>query len=105
MSIPLNAIDPEAAELRARRQFEHHLDLLAPVMDAIVTSTVPSLRAAKVEKRITGGGHVDNMTLFLQAFDQSTHGRGVGAGEQHETPATCGGRSSTTPVLSPRGST
>lgn len=81
MTIPLDAIDPEAAELRARRQFEHHLDLLAPVMDAIVTSTVPSIRASVTDKvMVSGGGSVDNMTAFLGAFDQSTHGTGVSAG-------------------------
>lgn len=80
MSIPIDAIDPEAASLRARRQFEHHLDLLPPVMDAIVTTTLPAIRAEQVEKRVSGGGHVDNMTMFLHAFDQTSRGDGVGAG-------------------------
>lgn len=81
MSIPLNAIDPEAQSLRDRRSFEHHLDLLAPVMDAIVTGTVPHIRASVTDKIIvSGGGPVDNMTAFLVAFDQSDHGRGVESG-------------------------
>lgn len=81
MSIPLDAIDPEAASLRAERQNTHHLDLLAPIMDAIVSGTVPSLRASVTDKIIvTGGGAVDNMTAFLTAFDQSDNGRGINAG-------------------------
>lgn len=81
MSVPLNAIDPEAVSLRERRLFEHHLDLLAPVMDAIVTSTVPSIRASVTDKvLVSGGGPVDNMTAFLAAFDQSSQGRGTDAG-------------------------
>jgi len=80
-TIPLDAIDPEAATVRARRQFEHHLDLLPPIMDAIVTGTVPHIRATQTDRvKITGGGAVDNMTAFLQAFDQTSHGAGVAAG-------------------------
>lgn len=81
MSIPINAIDPEATTLRARRQFEHHLDVLAPVMDAIVTGTVPSIHPSVTDKvMVSGGGPVDNMTVFLAAFDQSSHGVGASAG-------------------------
>lgn len=81
MSIPIEAIDPEAASLRWRRSFEHHLDLLPPIMDAIVTGTVPSIRASVTDKvMVSGGGPVDNMTAFLAAFDQSTHGEGISAG-------------------------
>lgn len=81
MTIPIDVIDPATAADQWHRQYEHHLDLLAPVMDAIITETLPRITAARTGTgRITGGGHVDNMTPFLQAFDQSKHGNGTNAG-------------------------
>lgn len=77
---PLNAIDPQAAHDRWLHQFEYHLDLIPPVMDAIVTTTLPSIQAGKLEARVTGGGHVDNMTRVLAAFDQSEAATGIAPG-------------------------
>lgn len=88
MTIPLDAIDPTAQADRWLRSFEHHLDLVPPIMDAIVTSTIPHIRATVTDKdRITGGGPVDNMTAFLRGVDVGSDGRvvGVGAAADAET--------------------
>lgn len=78
--IPVDAIDPAAAHDRWVQQFEWHLDLVPPVMDAIVTMTLPSIQAGRVEKRVTGGGYVDSMTRVLAAFDQSEDAEGIQPG-------------------------
>ncbi|AXA95437.1 hypothetical protein [Microbacterium sp. PM5] len=86
MSIPLNAIDPEATSLRERRLYEHHLDLLAPVMDAIVTSTVPSIAASRTDKvYVTGGGYADNMRALdaLMVFEGRIVGGEVSTNATH----------------------
>lgn len=79
--IPVDAIDPVAALDRWTREFEHHLDLLPPVMDAIVTATIPHIRANQTDKIVvTGGGPVDNMTAFLRGIDTTEEGRLVDGG-------------------------
>lgn len=81
MTIPLDAIDPAARADRWLRSFEHHLDLVPPIMDAIITSTIPHIRATVTDRdRITGGGVIDNMTAFLRGVDVGTTGRIVGVG-------------------------
>lgn len=78
--VPVDAIDPLAVHDRWVHQFEWHLDILPPLMDAIVTATLPHIRATQTDKIvITGGGPVDNMTAFLRGIDVDEHGR-LGAG-------------------------
>lgn len=87
-TIPLDAIDPEAHVLRWRRSFEHHLDLVPPVIDAVVSATIPHIRAATYDQdKITGGGVVDNMTPFLRGVEVGYSGTitdaGAAADAQH----------------------
>lgn len=64
MTIPLDAIDPDRALREWTREFEWHLDLIPPVIDAIIMTTLPHIRATQIDKpRITGGGYIDNMGL------------------------------------------
>jgi hypothetical protein len=88
MTIPLDAIDPEVHTLRWRRSFEHHLDLVPPVMDAVVSATIPHIPAGRFDQdKVTGGGVVDNMTAFLRGVDVDDTGRitdvGAAADAQH----------------------
>lgn len=86
MTIPLNAIDPAAEADRWLRSFEHHLELVPPIMEAIVTTTIPHIRASQTDKeKLTGGGVVDNMTAFLAGVDVDGTGRitDIGADAQH----------------------
>ncbi|MFT4281201.1 hypothetical protein [Microbacterium sp.] len=74
MTIPLDAIDPAAASDRWARSFAYHLDLVPPIMDAIVTSTIPHVPASQLREKLTGGGQVDNMSLFLRGVDVAVDG-------------------------------
>lgn len=85
MTIPLDAIDPTAHADRWLRSFEHHLDLVPPVMDALVTATIPVAAVSRGGSRfdrpkITGNNDEDNMTAFLRGVDVGADGRIVGAG-------------------------
>lgn len=82
MSIPLNAIDPEAEHRRWVQQFEWHLDLIPPVLDAVIMSTLPTIPVSRGGSRfdrdqVTGGGYIDNMSDALIAFDQSSKADGL----------------------------
>lgn len=80
-TIPVDAIDPAAAHDRWVHEYEWHLDLVPPIMDALITATLPSIRANRTDKIIvTGGGPVDNMTAFLRGIDVATDGRLVDGG-------------------------
>ena len=66
---PLDAIDPDATARRWRHEFEYHLDLLAPVMDAVVMMTLPQIPVSRGGSRfdrdqVTGGGYVDTMAAL-----------------------------------------
>lgn len=85
MSIPINAIDPAAIYDRWLHQFEWHLDVLPPLMDAIVTETLPTTGVSRGGSRfdrlqITGNNVVDNMSDFLRGVDVDSQGRIVGGG-------------------------
>ena len=73
-------LDDDAQHHEWVRSFEWHLDVLAPLVDALVTATLPSIRATQFDKiRITGGGYLDNMQL-LDVFDITTDGEFVATG-------------------------
>lgn len=78
MSLPIVTLHPDAEHREWVRQFTWHLDVIPPLIDAIVTHTLPSLKASRTDKSIvTGGGHIDNMAPFLAAFDQSSDAHGL----------------------------
>lgn len=65
MSIPLDAIDPDAAYERWVERFLWHVDQLPAVIEITGTIVVAArgIRAAPIQERLTGGGYVDNMPL------------------------------------------
>lgn len=82
MSIPFNAIDPEAERRRWVQAFEWHLDLIPPVLDAVIMTTLPTIPVSRGGSRfdrdqVTGGGWIDNMSDPLRAFDQGEAADGI----------------------------
>lgn len=82
-TIPHDAIDPDATARRWRHEYEYHLDLLAPVMDAIIMMTLPTIPVSRGGSRfdkdqISGGGYFDNVPLQNVTVDGD--GRFVAAG-------------------------
>ncbi|ALJ20392.1 hypothetical protein [Microbacterium sp. No. 7] len=74
MSIPLDAIDPDQAARRFADELEWHLDIVPPLMDAMITMTIPAIAAHRQDQtRVTGGGYVDNLTI-LDHLDVTTEG-------------------------------
>lgn len=72
------AIDPEAVHRRWVEQFTWHIDVVPPLMDALVEATLPRIPVSRGGSRfdkdqITGGGFLDNMQL-LDQFDVTTDG-------------------------------
>lgn len=62
--IPLDAIDPDRQHRVWAHEFEYHLDLIPPIIDAITMITIPHIRATQTDRpRITGGGYIDNVDL------------------------------------------
>lgn len=67
------AIDPDAAHRSWVHAFTWHLDIVPPLMDALVEATLPKIPVSRGGSRfdrlqITGGGYQDNMQL-LDMFD------------------------------------
>lgn len=78
MTLPLVSLNPDQQHREWVRQFTWHLDIIPPLIDAIITQTLPTIRASRTDKVIvTGGGHIDNMAPFLAAFDQTTSADGL----------------------------
>lgn len=65
MTIPLDAIDPDAAYQQWIERFLWHVDQLPAVVEVTGTIVVAArgIRAAPIQERLTGGGYVDNMPL------------------------------------------
>lgn len=71
-------LDPDAQHHEWVRSFTWHLDIVPPLIEAIIWSTMPSIKASQTDKVVvSGGGFIDNMTTALAAFDQSADGRGI----------------------------
>jgi len=67
--LELTPIDTLTATEKAHREwvhaFEWHLSLVPQLLDVIIMETLPHIRATQLDKpRITGGGHIDNMTIL-----------------------------------------
>lgn len=72
------AIDPDAVRRRWVHEFTWTLDVVPPLMDALVEATLPRIPVSRGGSRfdkdqITGGGHYDNMQL-LDQFDVTSDG-------------------------------
>lgn len=72
------AIDPDAVHRRWVASFTWHLDILAPLMGALVEMTLPHIGVSRGGSRfdrlqISGGGYVDNMAE-LDIFETTTDG-------------------------------
>lgn len=65
MTIPLDAIDPDAGYRSWMQRFLWHVDQLPNLVEATGTIVVAArgIRAAPIQERLTGGGYVDNMPL------------------------------------------
>lgn len=65
MTIPLDAIDPDAAYRAWQQRFLWHVDQLPNLVEATATIIVVSrgIRAAPLRERLTGGGYIDNMPV------------------------------------------
>jgi len=64
MTIPLEAIDPEAQHREWLAQYEYHLDILPPLMEVLVVMSLPSIPAARTDKIVvSGGGFIDNVPI------------------------------------------
>lgn len=84
MSLPILALHPDAEHREWVRQFTWHLDVVPPLMDALVTMTLPVIPVSRGGSRfdkiqITGGGYRDNMQL-LDVFDNLADGTMVKGG-------------------------
>lgn len=83
MSIPLNAIDPDSERRRWVQQYEWHLDLIPPVLDAVIMTTLPTIPVSRGGSRfdrdqVTGGGWIDNITDMVKNFDLRDAADGIG---------------------------
>lgn len=72
------AIDPDATHRRWVHEFEWHLDVVPPLMDALVEATLPVIPVSRAGSRfdkdqITGGGYFDTLAVFDQ-FDVTSSG-------------------------------
>lgn len=77
-------IVPDASHREWVRSFEWHLDIVPPLIDALVEATLPRIPVSRGGSRfdkdqITGGGHIDNMQI-LDHFDVIGDGRLVAGG-------------------------
>lgn len=77
-------IDPDAPHREWVRSFEWHLDIVPPLIDALVEATLPRIAVSRGGSRfdkdqITGGGHIDNMQI-LDHFDVIGDGHLVAGG-------------------------
>jgi hypothetical protein len=65
MTIPLDAIDPEAGFRQWVEQYLWHVDQLPNVVQATGTVAMAPrrLRAAQIQERVSGGGYIDNMPV------------------------------------------
>lgn len=65
MTIPLDAIDPEAGYRQWVEQYLWHVDQLPNVVQAVGTAAMAPqrLRAAQLRERVSGGGFIDNMPV------------------------------------------
>lgn len=65
MTIPLDAIDPDAAYHRWVDQFLWHVDQLPHVIEATgtIAMAVRGIHAAPLKERVSGGGYIDNIPL------------------------------------------
>ncbi|MBD8218228.1 MULTISPECIES: hypothetical protein [unclassified Microbacterium] len=65
MTIPLDAIDPEAGYRQWVEQYLWHVDQLPNVVQAVGTVAMAPqrLRAAQLRERVSGGGFIDNMPV------------------------------------------
>ncbi|MDQ1174190.1 hypothetical protein QE430_002497 [Microbacterium testaceum] len=65
MTIPIDAIDPEAGYRQWVEQYLWHVDQLPNVVQAVGTIAMApqSLRAAQLRERVSGGGFIDNMPV------------------------------------------
>lgn len=65
MTIPLDAIDPEAGYRQWVDQYLWHIDQLPNVVEATGTVAMAPqmLRAAQLRERVSGGGFIDNMPV------------------------------------------
>lgn len=80
MSLPILALHPDAEHREWVRQFTWHLDIVPPLMDALVTLTLPSIKATRTDKVIvTGGGHIDNMRI-LDTLEHAGNGQVISVG-------------------------
>lgn len=75
-------LDPELAHRRWVREFEWHLDLVPPLMDAIVTETLPRVTVSRGGSRfdrpqITGGGYFDTVEMMLPSLNVGGTSGGV----------------------------
>lgn len=65
MTMPLDAIDPEAGYRQWVAQYLWHVDQLPNVVQAVGTVAMAPqmLRAAQLRERVSGGGFIDNMPV------------------------------------------
>jgi hypothetical protein len=65
VTIPLDAIDPEAGYRQWVEQYLWHVDQLPNVVQATGTVAMAPrrLRAAQLKERVSGGGYIDNMPV------------------------------------------
>lgn len=70
MTIPVNAIDPEAEYREWVRRYEWHLDRVPEILTALLTEAEPNVPVSRGGSRfdrlqITGGGHIENIPDVL----------------------------------------
>lgn len=63
MTIPLDAIDPDAGYRQWRESFLWHVDQLPVVIETTGVLVLPHLRAAKLQEKVSGGGYIDNIPI------------------------------------------
>jgi hypothetical protein len=63
MTIPVDAIDPDAGYRQWRENFLWHIDQLPTVLETTGVLVLPHLRAKKLQEKVSGGGFIDNIPV------------------------------------------
>jgi hypothetical protein len=63
VTIPLDAIDPDAGYRRWTERYLWHIDQLPLIVQTTGVLVMPHLRAVKIQERVSGGGYIDNIPV------------------------------------------
>lgn len=75
---PFGTVHPDQQHRAWIKQFTWHLDCLPPIMDALVTATLPTIGVSRGGSRfdrpqVTGGGYIENVPMLNVDTDQAGH--------------------------------